>query len=65
MIDIIYYLNFMLYKKKKRRETQTGVEPAPLYSGTSDNRHSEKRGTSVQRTDSMARIKFSIALILN
>ena len=35
------------------------------YSGTSDNGHSEKRTTSVQRTDSMARIEFSIALILN
>ena len=36
-----------------------------MYSGTSDNGRSEKRTTSVQQTDSMARIEFSIALILN
>ena len=36
-----------------------------LYSGTSHNGHSEKRTTSVQRTNSMTRIEFSIALILN
>ena len=40
------------------------LEPA-IYSGTSHNEHSEKRTTSVQRTKSMTRIEFSIALILN
>ena len=49
---------------KSEKVEQTSPEDE-LYSGTSDNGHSEKRTTSVQRTDSMAQIEFSIALILN